>query len=365
MKRMKKTLLSLVIIILINAAGCTFENNNSDGKRSHYISYVSMFGPNNSVNNSYYHYVRNNDGFIYSKISKYDIKTSDDYVVFYLDDSNYANRITDYFGNDSDLFIVVTKINNNIENSYLYHHDNNSGKDQIITEISGKIFLIRKEMGIIVRIDNDEENNKIHYYTLNKNKSSFQLSEINKPESNVLNNNSSTQIIKLEDGKSVVFTKNAGEAKYSYSIDGISGDIDALTSKNALESGIYNHLLVEGDKIIGALQFTEWSYGICPKNLLRPRNLKGSALFEFDINTHESKILYEIKGNKTQIVGYREGKVYLYRNGKVIRKTINGEKEEVICSVDNNNHQLSFNWLNDTLLIFDEEDYVVVGSCNG
>ena len=248
----------------------------------------------------------------------------------------------------------------------MYYHDNRSGKDQIITEVFGKIYLVRTGTGIIIGIEDGLEDSELQYYALCKDESGFKLIETDKPDSTGLTSVSSSHRVMLDDGRSVVFSKNNGEANYSYSIDGISGVIKDLTSKDALRSGVYNDFLVEGDKVIGALEFTEWRHGgIGPKNMLETRDLKGSALFEFDINTYESKILYEIEGNKTQIIGYKEGQIYLYRKGKIIKRSLDGYGEKVICSVRKNKHQLSFNWLNDTLVIFDKDDCKVVGSCNG
>lgn len=365
MKNIKRSLFATLIFVLITVSGCTFEGN--DSKKSNYVSFVTSFGPNNDYNNSYYHYVKNEDGFIYSKISKYDIKSSKEHEVFALDNNTAGNkRITDYYGNDNDLFIIVNENKNDNETSFLYHHNNNSGENQIITEVSGSIYLIRTGTGIIVGINKKDDNDTPHYYNLDEANSTFQLSEIVKPELNNLNNYGSSEIIPLENGKSVTFTKNIGEANYSYSLDGINGDIDALTNKNALDSGLYNDFLVEDEKVIGAVQFTEWKNGLCPKNLLKPQNLKGAALFEFDINTQKSNILYETKGSDTLIIGYKDKQVYLYRKGKVIRKSLNDKKEKIIYSVDKNKNkdQLSFNWINNTLLIFDEDDYTVIGSCN-
>ena len=365
MKKMRKSLLLVLVFALVTMSGCAFESNDSDTNKSAYVSYVSTFGPNVSDNNTYYHYVKNENGFIYSKIAKYDIKTSDDQVVFTLDDYESDNkRISDYYGNDNDLFIVVTENKNDKEKSFLYHHCVSDGNNQILTEISGSIYLIRAEGGIIIGIK-DDDNNEVHYYAIEEDKSSFLLSEIGEPELGELNNVGASEIVKLEDGKSVTFTKNLGEARYSYSLDGKSGDIEVLTNKKAMDSGLYNDFCVEKEKVIGVVQFTEWKNGICPKNLLKPQNLKGSVLFEFDTDTFKSDILYEAKGNQTLIIGYGEGQVYLYKKGKVIKRSLDEKKEKTIYSVDKNNHQLSFNWLNDTLLIFDEDDYKIIGCCNG
>ena len=117
---MRKSLLLVLVFALVTMSGCTFESNDSDTNKSAYVSYVSTFGPNVSDNNTYYHYVKNENGFIYSKIAKYDIKTSEDQVVFTLDDYESDNkRISDYYGNDNDLFIVVTENKNDKEKSFL------------------------------------------------------------------------------------------------------------------------------------------------------------------------------------------------------------------------------------------------------
>ena len=139
------------------------------------ISYVSTFGPNDNANNSFYYYAKNDERFVNLTICKYDIRTGEEEVVFTLDDGNSHKSISDYYGDDDNLFVVVTgKLSTNGRHS-LYYHDNRSGKDQIITEVFGKIHLVRTETGIIVGIPDGYESSELKYYDLSEDESGFKI----------------------------------------------------------------------------------------------------------------------------------------------------------------------------------------------
>ena len=130
-------------------------------------------------------------------------------------------------------------------------------------------------------------------------------------------------------GKIVRFTKDAYTYDFKYRIGG--GDfrtIKCLQERKFKRSDIYEkHLTVENGKIIGWLSVSRhpnisWD--------LYQKDLEKDVLFELDIETGESQILYDTVNNLEKIIGYQDGIIYFAGNDKVYSRELDSGQEKVL-----------------------------------
>lgn len=130
-------------------------------------------------------------------------------------------------------------------------------------------------------------------------------------------------------GKIVRFTKDANTKDFKYRIGG--GDfrtIKCLQEEKFKRSDIYEkYLTVENGKIIGWLSVSRhpmmsWD--------LYQNDLEKDVLFELDIETGESQILYDTVNNLEKIIGYQDGIIYFAGNDKVYSRELDSGKEKVL-----------------------------------
>jgi hypothetical protein len=79
--------------------------------------------------------------------------------------------------------------------------------------------------------------------------------------------------------------------------------------------------------------------------------VKRDIIFTIDIQTGESKIIYDTRNNQTRIIGYENGTVYLLKNNFTIySQPIEGGKLTEITTLPQT-AKASFDWQGDYLLI--------------
>jgi len=131
----------------------------------------------------------------------------------------------------------------------------------------------------------------------------------------------------IVDNKKVRFTKEAGTSDFQYSIDGEEGqhDIEWLQEEEFECSTIEEeYLTAENGKIIGWISVSR--HPNVAINLYQS-DIDRDILFDLDIETGESRILYDTKSNQEKIIGYEEGTLYLVRGGKVYSHLLDGGQE--------------------------------------
>lgn len=95
-------------------------------------------------------------------------------------------------------------------------------------------------------------------------------------------------------------------------------------------------IVTEGDKLYVAVMVTtrtQWDD-------ISQEELKRELLVEIDLETDMSRILYDTRNNRTRILGYREGNLYLLEDHIVYRKVL--ETEELVQMYDLKED--GFNW---------------------
>ena len=85
--------------------------------------------------------------------------------------------------------------------------------------------------------------------------------------------------------------------------------------------------------------------------LLNQGDIVRDMLFELNIDTGESQILYNTKNNQTRIVGYEDGILYLFKkNYKVYKQPLSGGEAIEILSIPKSN-DVVFDWCEDYLIV--------------
>lgn len=128
------------------------------------------------------------------------------------------------------------------------------------------------------------------------------------------------------EGRRVQFRRERYSGSLQYSLDGQKTwqPVTCLQERIYEMSDIYEeYLTVEDGKVIGLLCVSKHPL---MSTDLETSEIRKNILFELDIETGESRILYDTKNNKTKILGYREGIVYLVKAGKVYRQQLDGDE---------------------------------------
>lgn len=139
------------------------------------------------------------------------------------------------------------------------------------------------------------------------------------------------------EGQRVQFRKERYSSSLQYSLDGQRTwqPVTCLQEGTYKRSDIYEeYLTVEDGKIIGLLCVSKdpnVSSG------LTASNIRKDILFELDIETGESKILYDTRNNRTKIIGYRDGIVYVVKAGKVYSQQIDEKKRTELFNLTEGN----------------------------
>ena len=126
-----------------------------------------------------------------------------------------------------------------------------------------------------------------------------------------------------------------------------------------------NQLMVENGKIIGLLVVsnkwmrTGWYYD------LPQFDIKNDVLFEIDLETNTSKVIYSTKNYRTRIVGYKEGIVYLFKDGVIYSETIKGKDRKELLDLKEKGwdlydlyaypNSIYFDWHGNNLIIYNRK----------
>ena len=106
------------------------------------------------------------------------------------------------------------------------------------------------------------------------------------------------------------------------------------------------------DKIIGLLEVPRTRDGSFQSF---QRYLKYDLLFELNPLTNESQIIYQTETKYHRIVGYNEGKAYLYENNCIVEVDIDTNKKELLKVIEPY-EKLEFDWTDEGLAIDNFEE---------
>ena len=157
-------------------------------------------------------------------------------------------------------------------------------------------------------------------------------------------------------GKQINFYKKAGTKKYQYQKEGdeLFYDIEVLQKEKFESSQITeNYLTVENGKIIGWISISNHPL---ERMGLFQRDLEREVLFELDIETGKSRILYDTKNNLTKLIGYQDGILYLVKNEKVYAHELETKEEAELFDLPKGKNYI-IDWQADYLIIREEFCY--------
>lgn len=293
--------LSLIICTMV-IVGCS--DNNIDGDYKVYIEKAGI----NDCSLDYYFYTTSYDGFPDRYLCAYDINFEESKIVFAVPDI-VTDRILEYKITSDDVKILVDEDG---EYSYWTY---NIADDEVA--------------------ENDYENLNIEDETL------------------------STNAIISTASKTVYFKKDYSDLNYYYSFDGENYLIlEGLTFQEFSRSGIFeSNLFCQDEVIYGIITGVKKSFTgppiIMNLNNISNCDVSKDILFAFDCDNQECEILYDTNSGDERIVGYKEGYVYTYKNGKLFEFNLKTNKNEQIYEI--NLFNVYFYWMGTKLIIFDSE----------
>ena len=140
------------------------------------------------------------------------------------------------------------------------------------------------------------------------------------------------------------------QKQFTYQIEGMEQNmIDCLSRDMYKNSKLHEIYMCQESKntLIGMLSISQ-----DPRvNIHMYQNsIESDILFRLNIDTGESEIIYDTQDNKTKIIGFDKGTVFLLKNDyKIYAQSIGGEMLE-IASVPEGDSMI-FEWYGDNLII--------------
>ncbi|MCR5771434.1 MAG: hypothetical protein K6G87_09415 [Butyrivibrio sp.] len=345
---MLKKIVLLLCAIILTLTGCM-------KYPGEYVCYIDLFGPNTLECHSFYHYKRVGNGLEKSGLQRYDLITETEQEIYAASDP-HKQLITSYWGDDNEVYYVVKTNKKGSSEFTLFYYNLNTKEYQTVLD-NEKSLSVFKDINtnriIIIR-------DKQRYYITTGN-----LQEIDNSDVTMNTLTKREDVIRRvkPDGTVIEICKKYDNSEYTCKVNGTSYDITALSHCGGKESGLTNSFVIEGDLIIGIVQITKGTRGLVTTDIIRSDQLKKELLVSINYQTGESDILYNTKNNSTRIIGYRNGNIYLLKQGTIICRNLSdgSEKESYNLLYDGDN-QLSFSWIGSRLIIYDEDDQQVIAN---
>lgn len=160
----------------------------------------------------------------------------------------------------------------------------------------------------------------------------------------------------VADGKRVRFYKDTETSNFYYSIDGEDNqrNITCLQQSMFARSDIEDkHLTVENGRIVGWISVSRSPY--LSDDLLQS-DIDRDVFFELDIETGESRVLYDTMNNHTKIIGYQYNTIYLIKDGKVYSQLLKSDKRIELFDLPEGGYYV-IDWQAGNLIIRYDESY--------
>jgi hypothetical protein len=344
----KFSLVFLLLLLMTTGCNLLFASEN--------LPYIEAFGPNEIECHSFYHYTFDDQGLNYIGLKRYDLVSETDQDIYIVENPE-IQELTGFYGDDDGVYYVVTTSQEQSKESILFYYDLNLGTmEELLTD--------ENHIGVYKESTTNEVMVKTKTQSYSANKGTLQfLDDCGYTGRAEYSHESNVELV-TDDGTMVEINKEYKERNFTYTINGTTNVITALSDCGGSESGVYRNFVIEGDNVVGIVQITKGTQGgITPTNCIPANKLKKEVLVSFNYKTGESEILYNTKSNAIRIIGYSDGNVFLYKKGKIIcRHLNNGDEEELYKLSYKGNGQLTFNWVGRNLVIFDEDNLQVVAN---
>ncbi len=156
--------------------------------------------------------------------------------------------------------------------------------------------------------------------------------------------------IKVEETQ-VILNHTRGYCNYTYQVEGTPKEqgircLNTTAYKNSHIQG--NELTTENGHIIGLVHVPRESY--CDSFDPSQDELKCDVLFQLNPKTGENSILYKTENNRTRIIGYQDGVIYLLRDFKIYSSIMESKEEKLIAELPEDTFY-EFDWQGDYLIV--------------
>ena len=82
--------------------------------------------------------------------------------------------------------------------------------------------------------------------------------------------------------------------------------------------------------------------------------MRYDVLFWFDPKTEKDGILYSPWNNRSRIIGYQDGVIYLLKDYKIYTRTVENEKEKLVVELPSDTNYM-FDWQGDYLIVIRQD----------
>ena len=356
----KKILTSITIALLsLSLSACNPVASKFYGD---YILNVQNFGPNNEALKYYVHYTEKEKPKVNNE-NPYD-KTYWEYSVFlYSLEDDTDTRIMEW---DSDLKMDATfagdflrSENGEVLLSMGYY------KEDIFKDANGN------EIDVSGAVDKDDPHPVITFhYNLSTGKISCTEYVYVKPEYLPENAGMSltTTYIPMEiDGKYIFISKKYGydEIYYSEEYEDMFGEEHIIAEYLTDKSGVYEKQAYY-DKDEKAVYFAVTGlkgFFTGPRNYETPDDaslseVKNDTLLRFDPDTKKCEEVLKLRGGYSRIIGVHSGEAYIWSKNTIYKINLENKQKTTLTHLNllPGKRKLSFNWINDELMVFDNTD---------
>ena len=177
-------------------------------------------------------------GYLYSGLKRYDLVTQEDQKIYIVEDSKNQS-LTGYYGDDSEVYFVVTTSLEK-EESVLFHYELNTNEYESILTAEGRIGVYRDLDTNKIKATTDTQS----FYIEN---GILQAAEAPDNTATPLYEQESHVKLTSNDGTIIEISKEFKNDEFYYTIGNTTGVITALSDYNAEKSGVSNNFIIEDD----------------------------------------------------------------------------------------------------------------------
>ena len=377
--RIRKVILCCIAVCCF-MCGCTAKKDEYFSEKGHYVVECLNTESKSSMENENYYFTEDKEYYFvdnHLKICRYSFKEKKTEVILKSEDWIYKPLIYDkyiYYYNDSEVYrydmemgkeqcifsdSAIKDIFVDIYDGFLYIGDNSSYHtyrcpiDGIPTaeyEDIGGIFPKEHRTDEIVQISLDGLTIEGYY---DKEEQAYCIISMREKDTNrrvLLCGNTEVKV----DGKRVSFNrdrKTDDPMPYSYQVEGEEEKKIACFEKDGYSySDLYEQYLYQEREstIIGLISI---SGDPRVSAQLYQDAIQRDMLFSLNIDTGESRILYDTQNNLTRIIGYDNGIIYLFKDDyKIYSQPLAGGETTQIMSIPRSD-DVVFDWCGDYLIV--------------
>ena len=344
---MNKKIIMILAILMTLSCSIVFLTGCSDAHTDKQQIEISVMGPNDYSDSSFYRVVKDNNGNSYAAIAKMDVETSLDTIVYEAEENR---KISNAIECGDGIVFSLTRPDGN--GNYLLMYLDANDKVRTLYEAKHEI-IIKNISGKILFCASDGKQNEFHPDTLEV--SSVDFDEIEKEMFFNAYDVSNKRRYIMQNGTEVVLEKTFEEADFAYEVDGKDYPVDCVSGEG-FEYAQWGCLSDNDGILYGMMAIPEKTNNKRRINsgisLLGSDQITKELIFSIDVKSGKSDILYET--SEDRIVGHTDKDVYLFKNGAVYKRNIESGNEEMIDEVPcEKDDKLVFRWIGSKLFVFE------------